>query len=88
MKENSSMEWNVEWKIVSMEWENRQNGIWKTRLPFHSTVYHAMLVAFDATCNRPAIMFFCLKLSCFCDKIWMNLFKCYFSVSITLFLFS
>ena len=39
-EQNFSMEWNMEWKIFSMEWKwyekNCQYGIWKNRIPFHS----------------------------------------------------
>ena len=40
MENNFSMEWNMQWKIFSMEWiwmeEILLYGIWKNRLPFHS----------------------------------------------------
>ena len=42
MEENFSMEWNMEWKIFSMEWKwnGRKLPVWNMdRLPFHSIPY-------------------------------------------------
>ena len=41
MEENFSMEWNIEWKIVSMEWKKIASMEYG-KIVFNSIPYHAM----------------------------------------------
>ena len=41
MEENFSMEWNMEWKIFSMEW-TKIAGMEYGKIVFHSIPYHAL----------------------------------------------
>ena len=42
MEENFSMEWNMEWKIFSMEWK-KISILEYEKIVFHSIPYHALL---------------------------------------------
>ena len=41
MEENFSMEWNIKWKIFSMEWKKNAN-IEYGKIVFHSIPCHAL----------------------------------------------
>ena len=42
MEENFSMEWNIEWKIFSMEWKKIASMEYGKNV-FHSILYHALV---------------------------------------------
>ena len=43
MEENFSMEWNMEWKALSMEWKKIVSMEYG-KIVFHSIPYHALAI--------------------------------------------
>ena len=43
MEENFSMEWNIEWKIFSMEWKKIASMEYG-KIVFHSIPYHTLVI--------------------------------------------
>ena len=50
MEENFSLEWNMEWKILSMEWK-KITGMEYGKIIFHSIPFHIMLCCKVPSCD-------------------------------------